>query len=77
MTAIDWRLAFLARAGARYRLVENGDMDPDGAVTELIEDIDRCWLLERIIGRRSLKCGCECDVLGRWERIRPNKRKAG
>jgi hypothetical protein len=74
---IPWQLAFLARAGARLRLVEAGYLDLDTAVIELIESIDRRWLLERIVGRRFLKCGCECDVVGRWERMRPaTKRRA-
>jgi hypothetical protein len=71
MTLVDWRLAFLARAAARLRLVEVGDMDPDTAITELIESLDRRWLLQCIVGKRPLPCACECDIIGRWERKRP------
>jgi hypothetical protein len=67
---IDWRHAFLARAGVRLRLVESGDLDIETAIAELVESIDRRWLLERIVKRRPLPCACECDVLGRWERRR-------
>jgi hypothetical protein len=75
MMPLDRRLAFLYRAGARARLVEAGEMDLDEAVVGLIESIDRRWLLERIVGRRALPCGCECDVLGRWERMLPPTRR--
>jgi hypothetical protein len=74
-TPIDRRLAFLWRAAARARLVESGDMDLDEAVTGLLESIDRRWLLELIVGRRALPCGCECDVLGRWEQTSPPAKK--
>jgi hypothetical protein len=76
MILTDWREVWLERAKARHRLVASGDMDHDTAIIELVESIARRWLLERIVGRRFLKCGCECDVLGRWERMRPNKRSA-
>jgi hypothetical protein len=77
MTPLDWPIAFLARAGARLRLVEAGDLDLDAAIVELVESIDRRWLLERIIKMRPLPCACECDIIGRWERMRPpNKRRA-
>ena len=76
MIPIDWRLAFLARAGARFRLVESGDMELDEAVTGLIESLDRRWLLERIVRGRHLPCACECDVIGRWNRMRPPGRRA-
>jgi hypothetical protein len=69
MTPIDWRLAFLARAGARLRLVEVGEMDINTAITELVESIGRRWLLERIVRRRPLPCACECNIIGRWEGI--------
>ena len=76
MIPIDWRLAFLARAGARFTLVMAGEMDLDLAVVELVEGLDRRWLLERIVGRRFLKCPCECDILGRWERMQsPTKKR--
>jgi hypothetical protein len=71
MTPLDRRIVFLARAWARLTLVEAGEMDPEEAVVGLIESIDRRWLLERIVGRRALPCSCECNVLGRWERMRP------
>jgi hypothetical protein len=79
MTPIDRRLAFLARAWARFTLVEAGEMELDQAITELFESVDRRWLLQHIVGRRALPCACECHVLGRWERIQPpakNRRAA-
>jgi hypothetical protein len=75
MTPLDWRLAFLARAGARLRLVEAGEIDIDDAITELIESVDRRWLLERIVRKRPLPCACECNLIGRWERMRPPVKK--
>jgi hypothetical protein len=75
MTPLDRRIAFLARASARLTLVEAGEMDPEEAVVGLIESIDRRWLLEHIVGRRALPCACECDVLGRWERMGPPPRR--
>jgi hypothetical protein len=76
VTPLDRRIAFLARAWARLTLVEAGEMDPEQAVVELVESLDRRWLLERIVGRRFLKCGCECDVLGRWSRTRPTAKRS-
>jgi hypothetical protein len=75
MTPLNWRLAFLARAGARFQLVESGDVDLDEAITELIMSVDRRWLLEKIVRKRPLPCACECDVLGRWKRVPPTKRR--
>jgi hypothetical protein len=69
-TLIDWRLAFLARAWGRFVMVKAGEMDPETAVAELIESIDRRWLLERIVKKRPLPCACECDIIGRWDRMR-------
>jgi hypothetical protein len=77
VTPADPRLVFLERARARLLLVRAGDMNLNEAVTGLIDSIDRRWLLESIVGRRHLKCGCECDVLGRWERMRPSARNGG
>jgi hypothetical protein len=71
VTPLDLRIAFLARAWARLTLVESGEMDPEEAVVELIESVDRRWLLKRIVGRRALPCACECDILGRWEQTPP------
>jgi hypothetical protein len=76
MTPLDWRYVFLVRAGARALMVEAGDMDSEQAVVELVESLDRRWLIERIVGRRFLKCGCECDVLGRWARMRPTTKRS-
>ena len=63
---VDHRLAFLARAAARFELVQAGAMD-------LTEAYDRL-----IVG---MLCDCDRDRVARWERDfppirRPKKRAA-
>jgi hypothetical protein len=42
MSRVDPRLAFLARASARFVLVESGEMDLDEAFDALIESVCDC-----------------------------------
>jgi hypothetical protein len=62
---VDRRLAFLARAAARFELVQAGEMDIGEAYDGLIVD---------------LRCDCDRDRILRWERLdrhrRPNKTRA-
>jgi hypothetical protein len=57
---VDPRLAFLARAAARFELVQVGVMDIDEAFEGLIV---------------SLQCACSREMLARWERDFPPKRR--
>jgi hypothetical protein len=40
---VDYRLVFLARAHARFILVEAGEMDLEDAFEGLIESVCSCW----------------------------------
>jgi hypothetical protein len=62
---IDPRLAFLARAHARFILVESGAMDLEEAVDGLIEQFDE------IVGPRA----CVWETIERWERTHPPVRR--
>jgi hypothetical protein len=53
---VDSRLAFLARAAARFELVEAGAMDVETAFDGLVD---------------SLSCTCTREVCARWERDYP------
>jgi hypothetical protein len=55
---VDPRLAFLARAAARFQLVQAGTMDIDEAYDGLIVD---------------LRCNCDCARVERWERDYPHR----
>jgi hypothetical protein len=60
---VDPRLAFLARAAARFVLVQAGEMTLDQAFDGLFD---------------SLQCPCERETIERWERldrIRPRRRR--
>jgi hypothetical protein len=60
---IDPRLAFLARAAARFQLVEAGELDLETAFNGLVA---------------GLSCLCDRDRIARWERMdakRISKRK--
>lgn len=56
---VDFRLIFLARAHARFILVENGEMELDEAYDGLIRSVCHCrrWALAE-----------------RWERTHPPRR---
>ena len=62
---VDRRLAFLARAAARFELVRAGSMD----LTEAYDGL--------VVG---MLCDCDRDRIQRWERLdrhrRPNKTRA-
>jgi hypothetical protein len=51
---VDPRLAFLARAAARFVLVQAGEMMLDQAFDGLVD---------------SLQCPCEREIIERWERL--------
>ena len=57
----DPKLAFLARAVARFELVEAGAMDIDEAFDGLVI---------------SLQCSCSRELVERWERDYRTARKA-
>jgi hypothetical protein len=60
---IDPRLAFLARAAARFQLVEAGELDLETAFNGLVA---------------GLSCPCDRDRIARWEqqdRRRPKRRR--
>ena len=56
ITQVDPKLAFLARAAARFELVESGEMDIGEAYDGLVVD---------------LRCNCDCERVARWERDYP------
>jgi hypothetical protein len=56
--SVDPRLAFLARAAARFELVRAGAMDIAEAYDGLIID---------------LRCNCDCERVKRWERDYPHR----
>jgi hypothetical protein len=61
-TDIDPRLAFLARAHARYILLDAGAMDLDEALDGLVEPV----------------CDCQIwPLAARWERTHPPRRRWG
>jgi hypothetical protein len=55
-TRVDPRLALLARAAARFELVQSGAMDLGEAFDGLVA---------------GLQCACDCDLIHRWERDFP------
>jgi len=70
LAVIDPRLAFLARAAARHELVRLGELDIDDAIAGLIEPF------EEMTGRLIIRnCPCNRELLERWERIAPPKRR--
>ena len=56
---VDPKLAFLARAAARFKLVEADEMGIDEAFDSLVA---------------CLQCSCSRDLVERWERDYPTRR---
>lgn len=56
VTQVDPKLAWLARAAARFDLVQVGAMDLDEAFDGFVVD---------------LRCNCDCECVARWERDYP------
>jgi hypothetical protein len=66
MTArIDPRLAFLACAGARLMLVEEGVMTLDEAVDNAF--------VENFRAIAQITCHCERETLEQWDRLYPHQ----
>jgi hypothetical protein len=65
---LDPRLVFLARASARYSLVELGAMDIDDAITGLAGAVEDLY---------GLHCFCATEVIDRWDRDYPPARRRG
>ena len=59
---IDPRLAWLARAAARFDLVQVGGMDIEEAFGDLVD---------------CLQCDCDRETIKRWERYDSRPRKWG
>jgi hypothetical protein len=64
MAMIDDRLAFLARASARFTLVMSGDMELDEAFDGLVTAMNKI-----------APCYCGWETLQRWDRIPPPRPK--
>jgi hypothetical protein len=57
----EWRF-YQHNLGDKRNRAGAGKLEFDQAVTELVESLDRRWLLEQIVGRRHLPCRCECTL---------------
>jgi len=59
MNMVDPRLAFLARASARWLLVEAGEMDLGIAFAELVP----------VFREITAPCTCDSEMLSHWQQL--------